>query len=136
MAYGPPLALKLSDVFQLAGDGGGAQAALTLRPLLAADQYTAVGVLHGTGADADYAYERYAPRLSEGLGLVWVDQPQLLAALEGDRADDLRAALAPLAGMLMTFFAPLTGRTNWGLAWNEVDMAAFDQGLNQARTDR
>jgi len=128
----------LSALFQAADDATppGEHAALHLAPFLDPQEFTAVALVHGEEDPAPTVYADNEPRLSEDTGLLWVDDPDLLQHLSGNGADTMKTAFAPDGEKLLTFFSPLTKRTNWSLEWHESDLAGFDGGINKARLDQ
>lgn len=106
-----------------------------LAPMLDAQTYTAVGVIHGRGNSARKAYRRAKVRLFEKRALLHLDIDSPLADLTGARADEILQAFAEDPVKTMTFYAPHTKRTNWSLSPRSLMTGQIDGAYIAAGRD-
>ena len=106
-----------------------------LAPMLDAQTYTAVGVIHGRSNSARKAYRRASVRLFGKRALLHLDIDAPLASLIGPRTDDIVQAFAEDPVKTMTFYAPFTKRTNWSLSPRSLMTGQIDGAYIAAGRD-
>ena len=114
----------------------GERAHALLLPLLDADQYHAVAVVHGLTPSAVKAFDLCKQVLADQRGVVWVTDPDLLAVLRGASAARMQQAFRPEPRKVVTFLSVRSGRSNWSLSWHYLTTADLDAGFVDAELDR
>jgi hypothetical protein len=107
-----------------------------LLPFLNAKDYIAVAIVHGTSQSAATGFQRAEEMLESKRAVVWVDRTDLIETLNGASASKLRKAFARDPAKIMTFFAPKSGKTNWGLGWQQLTTGQIDEQFVSAGLDR